>query len=231
MAIIFELNPSYVPVINPAIVNSQLKILHKLWSAKDIPISDTVQKRHITTRRKNGINNVSYSPLPHEWEDVLAAIVVGKHVTGKLAGDLLTDPGIKVIRKRIDSVRLSFIIKALKLTSRLLMLTVGVDKFKELLRNYWKENTPKLFVVHEAKGFAKYLARYPLKVPCLDELLEFEIALLNTNFNNLNYTIHFKYDPQPILSSLMDRKKPDFIEGDFVVEVSRDKINILKAHT
>ena len=144
-----------------------------------------------------------------------------------MAKELSSDPGIGIIKKRIEIVRSSLVIRSLKMSSTLLIIELGLAKFKDLLREYWQQESPELFAMTEAKGFAKFLAKKNLHVRYLDKVLELELAILKRSLVETK-EIQFNYDPRPVLNSLLNRSIPESItEGDFIVRVTKNHIHII----
>jgi hypothetical protein len=201
--------------------------LHELWdSRKNVACEYTpINSRNFSDNYTN-FSNLSSAT---EWEDILGGLVVGHHLQGQLANDLSFDPGINIIKKRISSVRSSMVAKTLKLSSRLIMLTSGIEKFKELLSDYRNESTPELFASTEAEGFVKYLKCKALKVPYLNEILMLEMAIQAVSIYGNTQRIQFNFNPIPVINALVERRLPQSpCPGNFEIEITADSINLLQ---
>jgi uncharacterized protein len=227
-AIIYEIEPSYLSVVDDNLIKSQLKQLHKLWELKTLVAESNLLNSFTNHKYIHQNYDTGESPTPNEWEMVLGTLSIGYSSRNKLAKELSSDPGMEIIKKRIETVRSSLVIRSLKLTSTLLIIGLGLEKFKSLLREYWQQEYPELFAMSEGKGFAKFLAKKNLNVQYLDKVLELELAMLNSFIKNEIKQIQFNYDPRPVLNSLLNRSIPETItEGDFIIRVTKNHIKII----
>ena len=120
--------------------------------------------------------------------------------------DLLTDPGIEVYKELILLNRYAMIIHTLRLSSRLLMLVLGISNFKRLCKSYFKENTPELFASEEGLKFAKFIK--DIKVPHFTEILELEVAIIESKKKDIVIVKTFDHDISDIIKSLWEFKIP-----------------------
>jgi uncharacterized protein len=123
------------------------------------------------------------------------------------------------------------VVSVLRLTSRLLMLTLGKESFKELLSDYWNVSTPELFANAESEGFANYLQRKQLGIKYLYDILKLEMSILNVMIYCNTEKVKFQYDPRPIINALMNRKLPDSNNlpfEKFEIEIRPDMISTFK---
>jgi hypothetical protein len=156
-------------------------------------------------------------------------MVTGQHCYGQFAKELALDPGIDIIRKLISSVRSSMIVNTFKLTTRLIILYLGIEKFRSLLREYWKKYLPEPFASAEGKKFARYIEGRQLPIPYLKDILKLERAILYQLQYEKNQKIDFGHDPYNIINSLANRRKPTHaIRGNFEVEVKSNGILTFK---
>ena len=157
---------------------------------------------------------------------------MGRSVQNVLARQITSDTGLNIIRKIVASFRASMVVRVLKLTSRLLMLTLGVEKFKELLSDFWQNSTPEIFANSETEGFAKYLENRRLNVKYLYDVLNLEMAALKVMIHGITQRIQLQYDPRPIINALMERKLPNSdtyrYSGNIAIEIRRDNITYAK---
>ena len=217
-AVIFELFPSYLPVVGLGLFRSQLECLHRLWDTRGgcSSKSGCIRKE---------ARAVDMSPSPLIWEETLGALVVGAHCSGPLAADLLEDSGVAIIRELIQQFRASMIVRTLRLSSRLVMLERGTEYFEELLKEYWKSNLPQPFAYDEAESFATFLYDRKLEVPFLYEVLEYDRAVIATALDGAERLIPFFADPLPLLRAIGAGQKPTNITtGNFEVLLTPDPI-------
>ncbi len=94
------------------------------------------------------------------------------------------------------------VVDALKLTSRLLLLGLGEAGFREILARFWRSAPPELFESSEAMAFGAYLKSENLGIPHLEEVVDFELAVIRSLITRKNQVAKFSHDPVPILEAL-----------------------------
>jgi uncharacterized protein len=218
-AIIFEIFPSFVPEVGLDLVEEQIRRLHDLWSLRSgagapRPISGT---RTISTRMDDD------QLLPESWERALGALVTGQPADA-VPADLQQDPGVRIVRGLIFEFRASMIVGTLRLTSRLLMLSLGQHAFRTILLDYTFKTPPQAYGSLEADAFARYLASLGLQVPHLSKILEFEQATLATLVDDQPRIVKFEIEPLPLLRALAEGRLPSESgrAGDFEIELTGD---------
>jgi hypothetical protein len=232
-AIVFEIEPSHLSLIGLETVYSELQALHKIWEARGRSIDGNNNgKKPVVLKDcvNYGKNQVTSNLSPEEWEYTLGSIVIGHNIENTLALELRSDRGIEVIKKIIASFRSSMVVSVLKLTSRLLMLTLGIGEFKKLLSDYWKESTPELFANSESEGFAKYIEHKCIDILYLYDVLKLEMSILNVMIHGTMQKVQFQYDPRPVISALMKRKLPnsDLSPKNFEIEIRPDMVSFFR---
>ena len=225
-AIIFELYAPDTYEIDPLMLKDQLINLHKIWNLKEA--TNTYNKIPFITRNPY-CNGTSIDPtLPQEWENALAALVIGREPTGRLGILLSNDPGINIYKKLIQSFRASMIAKAIPLTTKLLMGMIG-EQFNSLLSDYWSMSPPEFFSSDEAKGFISFISEKNLKVKYLKEILTIERAVMVTQIEGGNQSLWFDYDVLKVVETLQRGKIPTVIEvGTFKAEVTPGRITFTR---
>jgi hypothetical protein len=154
------------------------------------------------------------------WENALGALAVAREPKDALSQRLRADPAIPLLRELVSDFRAGMIVDALKLTSRLLMLTRGSDWFRALLEDFWTRSTPELFASSEAQAFASYLEAQRVSVPYLSEVLAFERALLLAYLSREDQTVRFEHNPVQLLEALVDGRLPEEPRsGDYLIEL------------
>jgi uncharacterized protein (UPF0276 family) len=221
-AIIFEIFPSFVPLAGFDTIRAQIERLHELWQLRGQAHSDGPPPR----AARPSISSEPPSPLsPAMWERALGALAVGQPPgTDDVARELALDPGVGVINQLIHEFRASMIVGVLRLTSRLLMLSLGADVFRVILRDFWSKTPPQQFAMLEADAFGSYLKQIDLKLPQLSKVLEFEQAVVATLTDDQPRVIAFESDPLPLLRALAEGHLPDIVgqPGRFEIEVTPD---------
>lgn len=217
-ALIFELFPSYLPVVGLGLFRTQLEGLHRMWDTRG-----SCSRTRIPLRRRSIEPTLESSVSPQTWEETLGALVVGRDSSNSLAADFHADPGVGIIRELVEQFRASMVVRTLRLSSRLLMLERGVPYFEDLLSQYWRAKPPQPFAYDEAEGFAKFLADCHLDVPFLPEVLEYDRAVIATALDGQQRLIPFHADPLPLLRALGAGRKPsDITTGNFEVLLTAD---------
>lgn len=217
-AIIFEMFSSFVPVVGLATIRTQIERLHKLWDLRGSTLGQTRlvqrQQRPVTTDQ----------PSPAAWEQALGTLVIGRQPNDDVSHELANDPGVGVVNRLVGEFRASMIVNTLRLTSRLLMLTLGPDILRTILEDFWSKNPPHQFAASEAEAFASYLEALSLKVPQLARVLEFERATMATLHDGQPRVVTFDIDPLPMLRALAEGHLADIPgqPGRYEIEITPD---------
>ena len=227
-ALIFEIMPASIAEVGLEAVRCQLELAHGLWA------------RRRTTRTAAGALGRSPGPYsspavtahtPADWEDALGALAIGRAGTGPLARELGADGGIGVFRHLIAEFRGSTVVGTLPYTSRLLLATLGEAGMNGLLAAYWEQNPPAPFGATEARRFAAFLDERQLPVAPLNEVLAFDVAVIDALTTGARTDVTFSQDPLPLLVGLADRRRPEVLYSPdrFVAEVRSEGISFRAA--
>ena len=87
----------------------------------------------------------------------MTCAVLNREVTSSLGEQLAPQAGISTMRQLVEDFRASMVLRALPLTCRLLMLNLGTDAFKVVVRSYLDAVPPQMFASLEAEAFADFL--------------------------------------------------------------------------
>jgi uncharacterized protein len=223
-SLIFELVPSAIDEFGLDAIRGQIERLWDLWQLRDRPTDGTVLGPGPSARAVGNDNATRTSAgerfadavgepggaaiSPEEWESTLGTLVIGRPANGALADQLQRDPGLSILRELSAEIRASVLVSTLKLTSRLLMLRLGPQRFKELLSGYRMDATPQPFGSEEAERFAGYLRSLAPDVQYLDEVLEFELAVIRTLVDGIARTARFSFEPTSVLRALGESRQP-----------------------
>jgi uncharacterized protein len=218
-AIVFEIFPSFIPVVGLELVREQLEWLHSLWAVR------TSEKSPYLTPIQ--LRSESEQPdliSPDMWECALGRLVVGRGSDEKIGLELADDPGVHIIERLIHEFRASMIVRVLPLTSRLLILNLGPEAFRTILADYWSKVTPQMYASLESNSFAHYLQTLNLQVPHIAKILEFEQAVSATNIDGTRRIVHFDFEPLPLLRAISEGRLPDEPprQGNFEIELTSD---------
>jgi hypothetical protein len=220
-AMIFEIFPSFVPLVGFETIRKQIEKLHELWALR----SQARQERLSIRRGQHPVLNEKHVRVsPAAWEGALGALAIGRPPADDVARALAADPGIRILNSLIREFRASVLVRVLRLTVRLMMLALGTDVFRVILADFWAKTPPQQFASSEAEAFAAYLEALDLKVPQLAKVLEFERAVLATLLDERPRIVAFDSDPLPLFRALTEGRLPDVPgqPGRFEIEVTPD---------
>ena len=211
-ALVFEILADRVPKVGFETIREQIAVLRRLWDAR-LTIRSRSRRR---TRRRTQPASTAAQPAAigsepddaSQWEDALASLVVGRCATGKFAADLAFDPGIPIFRELVESQRAGAAVDALKLTTRLLRLSLGSEGLMAELRAFWASKAPSLFGADEGAALGAFLAERQIPVPHFAEVLAFERALLRIHRGSSGEVVHFSCDPAALLGALAEHRLP-----------------------
>jgi len=217
--IIFEIFPSFVPVVGLELVREQVERLHALWSLR----SSKRERPPAPTRLQLEPETRESAP-PAAWERALGRLVIGRRADDDLGREFELDPGVRIVEELIHEFRASMIVGVLRLTSRLLMLALGPAAFRTILSDYWSKTPPQMYASVEAEAFARYLKALDLKVPHLANLLDFERAAIATLTDGEARVVQFDFEPLPLLRALAEGRLPTEPgqPGEYEIEVTPD---------
>jgi uncharacterized protein len=220
-AMIFEIFPSFVPVVGLELVREQLERLHALWALRRPAGAPEVRPSRSRTEPA-GLDTVS----PAAWERALGGLVIGRPPEDELGRELAQDPGVHIVQGLVHEFSASMIVGVLRLTSRLLMLSLGPAAFRTLLDDYWSRTSPRMFASLEAEAFGEYLEALDLRVPHVAKVLEFERAAAATLCDGRTRIVDFAFEPLPLLRALAEGRLPEGPgqPGRFEVELTPDSL-------
>jgi uncharacterized protein len=217
-AMIFEIFPSFIPLVGLDLVREQLERMHLLWQLRRPQVE--------VFPRRVSFDPVWVNPAPPEaWERALGALVIGRPATQEpLAQQLANDPGVRLVEGLVHEFRASMIVGVLRLTSRLLMLSLGPEGFRTLLQSHWAVSAPQLYAGLEAEKFAAHLVNLSLGVPHLYSLLSFECAVMAVLTDGETRIVTFDFEPLPMLRALAEGRLPSepAILGHYEIELTPD---------
>jgi uncharacterized protein (UPF0276 family) len=234
-AIIFEIFPSFVPVVGLDLVREQLALTRELWNrrarrpATDAPVAPATPRVPVVWTASSqpvpGEGPMNAAASPEEWEEALGRVVTGQTVDSELGRALATDPAVPVIEGLIHEFRASMIVGLLPLTTRLFLLALGPGPLRTVLRDYWAATPPQMYASLEAEAFGRHLARLALPLPHLAKILEFERSGLATLVDEQPRVVAFDFEPLPLLRALAEGRLPDAPgePGAYEIELTPDE--------
>ncbi len=204
-ALVFEILDEHVRRLGRDGIERELGRLHQLWDLRPVG-------REIRVRRAAGSDRPpgdAQLAAVRAWETTLGGLAIGREPAGRLAARLRSNPGINVFRGLVHDARAGFISEGLHYTMSLLLAAAGPERVRELLAEYTRSRPPELFVSAEADGFARFLKQRDLAVPYLEEVLNFEHALVRAALYDQATRVHFLHEPTALFESLDQGRLPD----------------------
>jgi uncharacterized protein (UPF0276 family) len=222
-AMIFEVFPSFVPVMGLPKIRRQLEKMRDLWDNRRHARGTWVFQPSPPVRRSVS----AAKETPEEWEKQLVRLVIGRAPgDSALSAELAQDPGVAVMVKLIREFRASMLVNVLRFTLRLLLLTLGEEGLQTVLRAFWAKVPPQFYATTEAAKFLEFMRETDLKVPRLRDVMDFEQALLATAMDDRPRVVSYTVDLLPLLRALAEGRLPDTPgrEGSFEIEVTPDQL-------
>jgi uncharacterized protein len=216
-AIVFEIIDTYVFArpIKTEVLLEQIEQIHELWNHRSHEGCEVLVRQQ---KEKTFTNSL---PLPIVWEEALGKLVIGRQPDQPLSLKMANDPGVNVLKQLVSTARAGTIASSLPFTCRFLMLTLGEEGFRDILKSFWQSKTPELFASEEAQHFGIYLKALALNIPYLEDVLESELASLRVILEGTAQTIRFSCDPIPLLQSLGEGHLPEVIlQGEYELVIN-----------
>lgn len=227
----FEVFPSFLTEYSIEAVAAELGLIRSWISGScvgEAPKQDDIQPQQLSLKYVDCI-----SPgldRGDAWEAVLTSLVTSREVvldnadSLSLRQDLVNEAGIVLVRELVFSFRASMVVQVLKLSSSLLLQTVGPGVLRQMLGDVFLNNPPVLYALLEAQVFAQHVETRGWKVPYLKQLLDYELAVAKTLIDMKPRVVQFPFEPMPLLRALADERMPDQLlqEGQFEIEILPD---------
>jgi uncharacterized protein len=175
-------------------------------------------------QRKPEVIQIDDAVTPEMWENALGSEVIGRTADDSKVGTAVrSDPGSALLRELVEEGRAGALAGALKLSIRLLLLSLGSAEVRQIMARFWHETSPEPFASTEALGFARYLCNHWPGVAYLDEVLAFETAVIESLAAGERRSVTFRHDPAQVLGPLSEGKRPNVAEsGEFIVLVNAE---------
>lgn len=207
-AIFLEMTPEYVieSGLTSQDLRAQLQQMRDIWNTRGTQVAEQARR---TARAESP--EPSSLPSPSTWEDALASAVSGTAVAG-LEERLAGDPGVKVLHRLIGSVRTGKVAGVLRLSTRLLLITLGEQGTQEVFEGFWRDVPSKLLASDEGRAFATYLeTALADEVPFLRETVAFELAAHQALIDGRPQVLRSPYDIRPVIAALREGRLPDTV--------------------
>ncbi|HEX8959501.1 MAG TPA: DUF692 family protein [Solirubrobacterales bacterium] len=151
-------------------------------------------------------------PDPARWESVVASLAAGIPVApaddGGFAETLGADRAVPTLQRLVASFRSGVVATALPLTFRMIMFAAGEEGFNELMRGFWRENTPRRFPAEELDAFLDHLEAGGAAIPHLAEVAAYEMAVRRVAATDAEQRVRFTCEPVALLGSLARYEAP-----------------------
>ncbi len=214
-ALIFEMFPSYLPVVGESFFAAEFEKLHRLWDRRGRGGARTRPPAMPPPAGETAL------PAPAEWECALGRVALGKAPQNDLETELSQDPGTSVMQELVKEFRAAYVMSALRLSSRLMLLSMGERKFRSLLAEYWSRTMPRSFASCEGEAFAAFLRARHLEIPWLEQVIDFDLAVLAAQIERRPKIVKFSIAPLPLLRALGSGRMPQEYEpGDYELVVT-----------
>jgi len=206
-AIVFEIVPEYLLErgIGTAEVRSMLGDLHRLWDRR---------------RTRTPVAGAGPAPRLEPPADVEALAREETQLAQLVLEGGSDDPGVKVMGRLVEAIRRGLTVTVLPLSLRLLRLDAGPSAVEETFAECWRRHPPELYADAESAHFAAVARElHAGSVPHLDEVLDYELALVALIRNGTAPVVSFTCDPLVLLGALGRGERPD-IASDGCFELS-----------
>jgi uncharacterized protein (UPF0276 family) len=196
-AVVFEILPTFVVRVGLEKIGRQLEQLSRLWRRCRIPqtCDNLPSPKMVPPIHSRGPHKRVF-----QWEQALVARI------RESAHD--SDPGIRIYRRLIADARAAAVSQLLRSTVTLLFLALGAKTCEELMESYVRDTDPQAFSEDEAVIFCEFLSAQGVKAPFLEDVRQFEFAILQVARTGQAVTLEFDNDPEMIFASLLAGKMP-----------------------
>jgi uncharacterized protein (UPF0276 family) len=221
-AVVFEITATFLTRFGLDGVRRQLAALREVWEPKT-PMPPMPRSAPLAPPPgpAPALRAAPSALTPREWEDGLAALVVGRPSASPARDLLADDPGVSVLRQLVWNFRSGVLVETLGLTCRLLLLHGGDPFVRDLFDEFFASAPPQLFASVEAEAFGAYLERRQPDVPYLPEVLGFDLAAIRAVLAGESQLVPFRCDPASLLEPLARGRLPTSpVPGRFEVEVT-----------
>ncbi len=217
-AVIYEILPAYLPRFGLDGVRRAVDEMHDLWSYHR---SGTASETPFV-RKTSNIQSKDIGLTPDTWERKLSAQILSTDAQDdELSRQLAKDPAVALIRELNRKFRLSAIISNLRMSVRLLMLSLEEASFDRLVADYCVSLTPQRFAASESYQFADYIKKFDLNIPYLYEVLNYELTAMDVIADGQPRTVPFSTDPQTLLETLGRGELPiELPTADYEAEIT-----------
>ena len=201
-AIIFEILPQYINAIGLTPIHRQLEAIAALWRRRPATVATVPRAADL---RLYDSTTAGLEDLVR-WEETLAAIALGWPAPATDFAGLSEDPAGAVFEQLVREFRSGRVVSVLHYSMLALFRHLGAPAVDSLVRSYCCTQPADIFTAVEAARFAAFLQEKidggTLWVPFLNEVLEFERAMILASIYGKSTEIEWSVDPTGLLRAL-----------------------------
>ena len=207
-AVVFEIVPEYLLArdIGAPAIRAMLEEVHHLWDERRTRVGVAGTRPATTVRAPADV-----SPLARAESELALTVLEGQS----------DDPGVKVMGRLVEAIRRGLTVTVLPLSLRLLRLSTGPEAVEAVLAECWRRHPPELYADAEAAHVAAVARElFGDRAPHLDEVLDYELALVDLARTGAAPTVAFTCEPLELLGALGRGELPDaLVPGVFELSV------------
>lgn len=210
--ILFEMIPEYYQrTISDAKVKEQIDAMKRIWD-------DRGKKCKQKLRRPDSSYVADESISSSQWERSIGSLVNQIPVAeNKITNIISADGGLQIIRDLIYQFRASSIVSALKISCRYIRLMTDNGTLNGLLEEYCANNSPEIFGFANGERFAKFIKTKNLDISFLNEIVDFELAAMQSTIDGEKRTVDLSFEPFALLDALTRFEQPKLASEKNVV--------------
>lgn len=227
-AVIFEIFPTFLQDLGGEVVADELRRI-RAWLTEQLVVTapPTITEAPPVLTFRPVDDETRLATLGGSWEAALTSLVTGKPVqpgdaeTDAMRASLNEEAGVPLVRDLVFSFRASMVVQVLRLSTKLLLCSVGPEVFRRMLQDTFDHHAPALYATLEAQAFAAQVAARGWRVPYLADMLRYELALTQTLIDGQPRVVDFSFEPIPLLRALTDGRLPEEVPdaGCFEIEL------------
>ena len=207
-AVIFEVFPSFVPLLGADGIRAQIRRLERITHRAPKGKASAFRQHH-----KSGIDRRTVAADPIEWETTLGELVAFGSSRGRDAHKLVDDPALSLIRKLVWRFRAGALVKSLEFVLTTIRLHSGSAFLEFLLDDFFRAVPARPFASDEAHSFLAYIESRRLAVPYIDEAVAYDRCVIDAQVTQRAQYARVNHDPRDLLDALrrgtFQRRRPE----------------------
>ncbi len=200
-AITFEIVPEHLVHrgIDPVEIRRMLDSLRRIW---DLRRPGAAQGTGTAPPSRVG----AHTAVADDDEVARAEIALAEAVIGRDGAP--EEPGVRVMRQLVESIRRGLSVTVLPLSLRLVRLELGPAAVTEAFEACWGATPPEPHADAEARNLAAVLRERFGELDHLGEVLDFELALVEAGAGRAAPPVRFSCEPLALLGALGRGERP-----------------------